>query len=131
MDTPLVAPVGAPETKVGPADTKHTDLVTATCKESEQDCGDQQVVQRAEDNPRPAVPTAIGDASLGAPPVPLRPINAIPPTFSQSARVRRNARIRAVRQRIPAPILCRLKTLYWIPFFMYVYPCPGVSWLES
>jgi len=131
MDHPLAAPVGAPETKVEVVHSQHTSEPDIGCvKESEPEDGKgQQVVQRAEDNPRPAITTADEDVSLGEPAGSLQPINAIPPNLSRSARARQTARIQATRRWIPAPILCRLKTIYLIPFFMYVYPFPGVSWL--
>jgi len=129
MDTPIAAPVGAPETKVGLVDVKHTsEPATATSEESGKGYSDQQAVQRAGDNPRAAVSTAV---PLEKPSVsPLQPIEAIPQTFSQSSWARQNARIQATRGWLPAPILSRFNGLYVFLFVLYVYSL-STLWLES
>ena len=125
MDHHLTAPIGFTEVNAElPHEQQGTSKAIAP-EESGHDRSDQQVVQRAEDNPRPAAPKAAGDASLETPAVPpvLQPIDAIPPTFSQSSWARRNARIQAARRWIPAPIVSKMKIFYVFLFALYVNTC--------
>ena len=65
----------------------------------------EQVIQKAEDNPRAVEPNGIAASDVNqTPAVDVSEIPVIPPTFSGSSWARRNARVQKAKRLIPSGI---------------------------